>query len=75
MPDQSFMVDSIEVDEYGSIWGHHEEDIFELFYRSEGEDDSSMIQSGYREVMDKEGYPVSFNGDYLFVQAASDIEV
>ena len=74
-PLQTLIIDDIERDDFGCIWGRSNGQLIKLFFKSEDEDEFKTICNGYREVMWAErlgGRPASFEGDYFYCQA-SDI--
>lgn len=74
-PLQTLIVDDIDRDEFGCIWGRSNGQLVELFFKSEDENEFETIRNGYREALWTErvgGRPASFEGDCLYCQA-SDI--
>lgn len=74
-PLQTLIIDDIERDEHGCVWGRSNGQLVELFFLSEDENEFESIRNGYRQVVWAErvgGRPASFEGDVLYCQA-SDI--
>jgi hypothetical protein len=71
-PLQTLIIDDIERDEFGSVWGRSNGQLVELFFQSENEfNEFEEIRNGYREVVWVErGRPASFEGDCLYCQAS-----
>ena len=73
-PLQRLIIDHIERDEHGCVWGLSNGEMVKLFL-SEDETEFKLIRNGYREVIWTKrvgGRPASFEGDLLYCQA-SDI--
>lgn len=69
-PLKALVVDNV-FEQDGCLWGRSGNDLVELFYLAEDEDELESIVSGYREVFWGDGSLAFFVEGYLFCQMPS----